>query len=90
MIKPVIQGPAGVTFHPGTASISYYVGRYDLLVLTKGEKGGKEGMEAYVRDTYFAVVKADGSGQQWEADDADSTVRLLNHMLMAFACVRVP
>ena len=73
---PVIQGPAGVTFSPGTASISYYVGRYDLLVLAKGEKRGKKGMESYVRDNYFAVTKADGAGQLWGAEaDGDSTVR---------------
>lgn len=85
LIKPVIHGPVGVTFPPGTASISYYVGRYDQLVLAKGEKGGKEGMEAYVRDTYFAVVKADGADQQWEAD-SDSTVRTHVKATTAFAC----
>ena len=68
LIEPVIEGPEGVTFKPGTASISYYVGRYDLLVLTQGEKGGKEGMDAYVRDTCFPVVKGHESGQRWEAD----------------------
>lgn len=73
LIKCIIQGPVGATFPPGTASISYYVGRYDMLMLTNGERGGKEGMEAYVRDTFFAVVKADGPEQQWEAD-GDSTV----------------
>lgn len=31
-------------------------------------------MEAYVRDAYFAVVKADGSDPHWEAD-SESTVR---------------
>lgn len=82
LIMPVVQGPAGATFPPGTASISYYVGRYDLLVLTTGEKGGKEGMESYVRDNYFAVTRADGADLPWEAD-SDSTVRT------DVACIRI-
>ena len=68
VIEPVIEGPEGATFAPDTASISYFVGRYDVLVLTQGDKGGKDGMEAHVRDSCFPVVKAHGSDQRWEAD----------------------
>lgn len=90
LITPVVQGPAGVTFPPGTASISYYVGQYDMLVLTNGEMGGKEGMESYVRDAYFAVVKADGPGQRWEADNEATAVRTqLAIQVEAFAGVRI-
>eukprot|EP00903_Cladosiphon_okamuranus_P005675 g5638.t1 len=74
LITPVLQGPAGATFAHGTASISYYLGRYDLLVLSMGEKGGKGGMESYIRDTYFAVEKADGADQQWKADSASKEI----------------
>lgn len=84
LIKSIIQGPVGTTFPTGTTSISYYVGRYDLLALEKGEKGGRAGMEAYVSDTYFAVVKVDGSDQQWGAD-SDCTVRTRIENAWAFA-----
>lgn len=43
-------------------------------MLTEGEKGGAGGMESYVRDTYFPVVKGDGSNAKWEAD-GEFTVR---------------
>ena len=74
LVEPVIEGPEGAEFAPGTASTSYYVGRYDVLVLTQGEKGGKDGMEAYVRDTCFPVVKARENDQRWEVD-GDFAVR---------------
>lgn len=85
LIEPVIEGPEGVTFKPGTASISYYVGRYDVLVLTHGEKGGKKGMEAHIRDTCFPVVKAHESDQRWETDGHyEASV----FVLTPFACTR--
>lgn len=45
-----------------------------MFTLTEGEKGGKEGMESYIRDKYFPVVKADGSNTRWKAD-GDFAVR---------------
>lgn len=74
LIKRVIQGPRGSTFPAGTASISYFVGRYGLLAMTEGEQGGPKGMERYVRETYFPVVKAHGSKTGWKAD-GDFAVR---------------
>lgn len=59
-MSPVIEGPTTASFLPGTAFVSYYLGRYDLLVKTEGEKGGKEGMEKYLCGTYFPVMKVDG------------------------------
>ena len=67
LIDPVIEGPGGVVFAPGTASVRYFVSTYDVLVQTKGEKGGKAGMERCVRETYFPVVKADGPEDRWES-----------------------
>ena len=69
LIKPVIQGPKGAKFSPGTASISYFLGRYATMVLNKGDKGGVEGMDSFVRDNYFPVVqKVEGGSERWVAD----------------------
>ncbi|CAN0344319.1 unnamed protein product, partial [Ectocarpus sp. 6 AP-2014] len=69
LIKPVIQGPHGVKFLPGTASISYFVGRYGTMVLNKGNKGGMAGMDSYVRRNFFPVAeKVEGGSTRWVAD----------------------
>lgn len=69
LIKSVIQGPKGATFPSGTASISYFLGRYATLVLNKGDKGGVDGMDSFVRDNYFPVVeKVEGNSKRWVAD----------------------
>ncbi|CAM9923873.1 unnamed protein product, partial [Ectocarpus sp. 4 AP-2014] len=60
LMTPVIEGPATASFSSGTAFVSYYLGQYDLLVKTEGEKGGKEGMEKYLCGTYFPVTKVGG------------------------------
>ncbi|CAM9826125.1 unnamed protein product [Ectocarpus fasciculatus] len=68
LIDPVIRGPSGVAFAPGTASVRYFVSTYDLLVQTNGDKGGRTGMQRYIGETYFPVVKGDGPNDRWEAD----------------------
>lgn len=85
-MSPVIKGPTVASFSPGTASVSYYLGRYDLLVKTEGEKGGKAGMEEYLCSTYFPVMKVcgnryfptvrdDGATARWE-ETGDFEVRV--------------
>ncbi|CAB1118430.1 unnamed protein product [Ectocarpus sp. CCAP 1310/34] len=68
LIDPVIEGPSGVTFASGTASIRYFVSTYDVLAQTNGEKGGRTGMQRYIGEMYFPVVKGDGPHDRWEAD----------------------
>ncbi|CAN0126199.1 unnamed protein product [Ectocarpus sp. 12 AP-2014] len=68
LIDPVIEGPSGVTFASGTASVRYFVSTYDVLVQTNGEKGGRTGMQRHIGETHFPVVKGDGPHDRWEAD----------------------
>lgn len=74
LIDPVVEGPSGVAFASGTASVRYFVSTYDVLVQTNGEKGGRTGMQRYIGETYFPVVKGDGPHDRWEAD-GDFAVR---------------
>lgn len=57
LIKPAIQVPSGVAFSLGSASISFFLGRYATLVLNKGGKGGLGGTNNHVRRNYFPVVE---------------------------------
>eukprot|EP00752_Nemacystus_decipiens_P005826 g5266.t1 len=69
LIKPVIEGPSGLAFPPGSASVSFFLGRYATLVLNKGDKGGLEGMDSFVRRNYFPVVEVvEGNSKRWAAE----------------------
>ena len=81
LIDPVIEGPTGVSFLPGTARVRCFVSTYDLLVQTEGEKGGKEGMERFLGEKYFPVVKDDGPDGHWKPA-GNFSVRVLTRLCL--------
>lgn len=74
-ISHVVEGPTEVCFPPGTAVMSSYVGRLGNFGLPDDKEDSRRDMEDVARHMYVPVVRADGPGQQWEAE-GEFTVRI--------------
>lgn len=74
IIDHIIEGPTGMAFAAGTASVSFYLGRYSDFFLSSKKENGQREMQKYVRKTYVLVRRGDDPSERWTAN-GDFVVR---------------